>query len=688
MGIAKFFGYLKSNYKKPQWLITKTKLNTNYKNIESNSFKWNNLILDYQSLIYSTYEVFSSEINYFIRILYKNNNHKLLLHIFNKYPIYFSKLFKSSYSTTLPTREVLLSTVYNDQQIIIDTLVDMMIEHTIELSKIHVINKTYIFFDGIPSLSKIKEQASRRIYPDVINQIKNEVMNDVTDCNEKIIRNKLLQDKPPPISIGTEIVEKLREKLTNLNMFYINDVKYGEAEHQIMKYINNYPEKFTGRTLLASPDADLILLSLINSTKGFKIDIYRESTMTEKNNNFFIINNKDDDDNKDDYDDKDDDDKDDDDNNKYYKIYEYIFIEKLKDNLTLDSEQKILDICYILLLLGDDFIPAISTMNIKLLPEIINIYDNIVEEYNDYKIIIKNINNYEINYNNLTILFQKLSKKEIIYEKIIINEFNKRLPKLKNKIKDFQNISKYHFIKEFSEINSNYLLFEKIYLLENGFIINKNYTKNGDNKYNSLFNKLTNVNNNLLKVSKTNDIIINYLEGCKFIFDIYLNNNLNNYKWYYKYHNSPTLMEIYNFLSKNIKDKKYILNIFNYAKNNDGKYLNYTNYKEYSNNYKFKIFSDIIFNITNKKIFISQNNFNYIKQTYLTYNNVEKIFNCDRQIYFNKCINISNPIKIPKKYNQKINDMLLGGNNNYYYKYIKYKNKYKKYLEYLELKTF
>ena len=176
MGIAKFFGYLKSNYKKPQWLITKTSLDTNYKdtnykNIESYSFKWNNLILDYQSLIYSTYEVFSSEINYFIRILYKNNNHKLLLHIFNKYPIYFSKLFKSSYFT-IPTREVLLSTIYNDQQIIIDTLVDMMIEHTIELSKIHVINKTYIFFDGIPSLSKIKEQASRRIYPDVINQIK------------------------------------------------------------------------------------------------------------------------------------------------------------------------------------------------------------------------------------------------------------------------------------------------------------------------------------------------------------------------------------------------------------------------------------------------------------------------------------------------------------------------------------
>ena len=35
MGIAKFFGYLKSNYKKPQWLITKTKLNTNY-NKENN----------------------------------------------------------------------------------------------------------------------------------------------------------------------------------------------------------------------------------------------------------------------------------------------------------------------------------------------------------------------------------------------------------------------------------------------------------------------------------------------------------------------------------------------------------------------------------------------------------------------------------------------------------------------------
>jgi serine/threonine protein kinase len=135
---------------------------------------------------------------------------------------------------------------YNNNDVIIDSLCQIMVEHTKNLATIHCekYTNTFIFFDGIPSMAKIKEQVVRRVFPVLIREIRTKIMKEIDDCVEKRIRNILLPDFPPTIGLDSIVVNKLRDELSKINdmklgKFYINDVTDGEAEHQIMEYLEN-----------------------------------------------------------------------------------------------------------------------------------------------------------------------------------------------------------------------------------------------------------------------------------------------------------------------------------------------------------------------------------------------------------------------------------------------------------------
>ena len=91
MGIPKFLNYLKATYKNTDWI-------KNTSTLEGKN-KWDYLFLDYQSLIYSTYEVFYSDINLFIRHIHNMNSNMQLSdfakNITYKYPKYFSKILNN-----------------------------------------------------------------------------------------------------------------------------------------------------------------------------------------------------------------------------------------------------------------------------------------------------------------------------------------------------------------------------------------------------------------------------------------------------------------------------------------------------------------------------------------------------------------------------------------------------------------
>jgi len=694
MGIQGFTRYLLKNN------IFNGEFNNKNKN------KWDYLILDFQSLLYVYYSILYNEINYFIRTLYclkfnldemnKNNKNwkNILNYIIDTHYIYFNKLNSINNIKLLLNNnnfDKLLLLNYNNIELIINTLVTYIFEHTKYLSKNHIrqkqkYSKTYIFFDGIPSMAKIKEQISRRLYPDIIKEIINNLLinnttSDNIDISEKEIRNKLLSEFPPPIGLNSHIINKIRYKFLNfksdkiLGKFKINDINYGEAEHQIMNFINCNKNIFINKNiLLASPDADLILLALINSTNKINIDIYNEHQVLifDIGHNYNYRNME---------------------NNKikspFIKEYYYINTNKVKHFLKLNNQQKINDICFILLLLGDDFLPKIPSIDVDDIPILISTYDK-----NNINIIVDN----EINYNNLKIYIKRLYKiiEDYKLSKIDIREEINPCIYMKNNIKDkskgeIKNINKYNIkniynkyetvtkdlnkIKNLYNINNNEFksllkididIFNKIFYLYNGIWFDET------NKCNILFKIKDNlINNNITTTNiknSDNNQIINYFEGCQFIFNLYFKNKIYNFNWIYKYDHSPTLKELYLFLKNNLNLIQLPI-ISKY-------YFNINSYLLFINNLKKDILIKIIYkiyktynkehhyiknnNITKEDII---NNFNEMKNKYFIYENIKLIFNCTNQQYFNKCVDydmiIPNNNFDSNNFNSKITNTLL-----------------------------
>ena len=359
-----------------RYLLKQNLFRSEFNNKKKN--KWDFLILDFQSLLYTYYNILTNEINFFIRYLFclkynfidmnKNNSDWIIIlnYIIDTHEIYFNKIRSTDYFKKQLNKnkfDDLLSFNFNDSELIINTLTNYIINHTKYLAKNHIIQKdkysrTFIFFDGIPSMAKIKEQIGRRLYPDVIKEIINNYLNDNDiknnlDINEKNIRNKLLSEFPPSIGLNSDLINNIRKKFNKikydkiLGKFKINKINYGEAEHQIMTYISNNNKIFKNKKILiASPDADLIILAFINSINNINIDIYNEHQLLTfaRDFNYKIIKNRV--------------------ISPFIKEYYYINTLKIKKYFNLNNQQKVNDISFILLLLGDDFLPKISSIDI------------------------------------------------------------------------------------------------------------------------------------------------------------------------------------------------------------------------------------------------------------------------------------------------------------------------------------
>ena len=670
MGILQF-------YKK---LVKKCAHNNSIIEIENKFIddKWDYLFFDFQSLLYTTYQLFSSEINYFIRLIFyirylkKNNKsidskyEKIINYIILKYENYFIKIYEDNYidfkkgimSFNINIINKILLIDYNNEDILIDILTDDVIILVKQISDHHLksdnnYDKTFIFFDGIPSKAKIKEQLSRKIYPEIIKNIKNDLYINASSPIEIEITKKLLSDMPPSIGINKPIIHKINKKLRKIDdivkgKININNLyNYGEAEHQIMVYLNENIDIFKdSNILLVSPDADLILLSIINYTKNINIDIFRVSTETESSNiSEYKIEGK---------------------NiiSPFYYKYGYIFIKKLIQCLELRTKQEQIDISFILLLLGDDFLPIIPEINVNSLNDIITIYKKsnisiINIEYINGNILSLHPNKYEINYIN----FIKLIGEFVKIPKQIQQSDSHFIFRETNKIKD---LKKFYFYNNYA---NNFTMFEKLYFLTKGIYKNKK-------------NKLELIMNNKIESEHKigNEQINNYLEGCQFIFDLYINNKIKNYNWVYKYETSPHLNEIYSYLQN--KDVDNLKDIFNYTNsNNSKKFLSYNTYQLYIEYLKNKNIENIL-----KKVGvddeITNSNIQDFEEKIFIYKNINKIFECtpDKK-YINKCIDIQVDdisddmlvdIDIDNiKVNMYDNDINLIGGSNKYKRYIK-----------------
>lgn len=767
MGIPGFLKHLRETYQ-GNWI---TEI--------PNPSGYDYLFLDFQSIIYSVQGAIGNEINYFIRLIYiyKNlpdlssklrflNTHKnKLLYILGAYPDYFKSLKIDSSGIILNIRKELANSnrdgkmnttlsLYMTTLFVMvdykskweDFLTKKIIDLVTDLSD-KLVNKkekysnTYIFFDGIPSKSKIKEQISRRIYPEIIGAIKNSIESDGSLTGDLRIENeiKLNSVKLPSIGPGTDFLINLRSEFGKINdpvkgKFYINSEKIlGEAEHQIMKYINDNIGKFKcKKILLSSPDADLILLSFINNTMGFNIDLLRIDKINEETFTFKI---------------------EDLDQYNYNKspfklIFEYVDTTVLIDLMKLTGlNQKIIDISFILLLLGDDFLPKVPTLKIDNLSDILNAYNN-----SGVNIIELDSGIYKINHINLLKYLTELIKNdnEIKWDTEAVQFHNNKIKNMSRWAFDGLNLNgKFKLLPQIlankqtipaprgryrSERSKpspgqefQHMFYDqKTYLgwlLENkGYfnptktfaanILEYNYTrgqrgtsleldfhKDFFTNFNTVFKRKKSLFNPSKKpIQKDqptplqyNAKLKNYLEGYTFILDAYLNNKIRNYEWVYNYHSAPTITEIVTYMSG--KTALQLETIFNYVDSSGAKindiyvklnYMDISSYRSFMENSKKELLKELAKNIIDKteldpatnatkKTELDTLSKDEILSRYFTYQNVPIIFDCTNSFYVNKCVEgyVINDLSGYEKPVQVNNDTLEFMN-----KYIKYKTKY------------
>ena len=671
MGISGFFFYLKDQKAPKAFKLTNEK-------------KYDYLVLDYHSLFHNIKNLYE-EINYFIRVLFKaryeyqiGNNYffkdlkgrliksepyLFIEKIHKTYPYLFSLIGirniyfdKSNLGTTISQIDSILSKFPVSEDNIKKAMINDIIQHTEFLARQYTYGPTttLIYFDGIPSVSKIKEQLNRRISLNITKMINTNIVQNVDiveglaglsvgprKASESEIRSKLILSFPP-INLNEPLINETRTILQSKGFIINNQLKYGEAEHQIMKDLRD--SKFTGKNiLLASPDADLILLSMLALVfNNVKIDIYRESIISPSSFEFVwkyelkltqgappeVLS-------------------------PYGRDVHFILIDELISSLNLNTPQKILDISYLILLLGDDFIPVISTLNVKALDYIITLYERL-------KLPIIDSTTMSINYRNITSFIIEFAKEEGSLLAMKKSAFDKKIGfKSKNANTDY---SKY---KKFMNIDEN-LTSKKIFYLEHGFIIKE------DGNLEQLTKPFQKIE------SLTDDKIIKYLQGYQFIFDLYYNNNIKNYKWFYPHEVAPTLNEIATFLTTT---KIPMTTVFDYTNGIDIKrdlnFFNLETYKKYIEDNKDKIIRNIIRNIIIEKpvettdvpetMELSRANL----EKYFTYDNLKIIYKCFNELYLQSCINYDKNLIDPdvEIYNTKIDGAMLK-------KYLKYKNKY------------
>ena len=115
------------------------------------------------------------------------------------------------------------------------------------------------------------------------------------------------------------------------------------------------------------------------------------------------------------------------------------------------------------------------------------------------------------------------------------------------------------------------------------------------------------------------------------------------------------------------------------------KYLNVETYKAFVEDNKKQIFKEIIEKMdTREDLTTFEANHTDIKRRQFTYENSDKIFDCNGIMYFNKCIELTTLTS----YDPQLRDIdvnMLGGK--YYEKYMKYKSKYLKLREKINKKN-
>lgn len=527
------------------------------------TIKCNYFYFDFNSVVYNVVGQIENELN---NILYE-----IILFVNNKIDTIDDSIindirlwgFKIDYNkkTMLNNYVLFLKNIDNN---IINEKIKENIKHILKFTDYKDIKKIFISFDGVPNMGKIIEQKKRRYNGTVTNELKKKIYKkeyEKFSYERKLYeKHKYSYDRTNIIAASSSL-KSLNDELLN----YIDDIKKlcpnlteyiisgpdirGEGEKKIMEHI--IENKLPGDYIIFSPDADLIILSVLlkiilldnNINNSFSIIRYEQMTGVYGLIDIDIFLNN---------------------------MKEYIN-NKITKNINFD--RTFMDISYLYTFFGNDFIPRIEAINPKKdLLFILDRYIDLINQKNNFGIINKYNNSYHIDYASFIQLFNNLAKYEVnmLRDKYIVKNYNTFF--LQKNIKStsiFEALLNYTYnaniiFDAVINIKNNNNLFDKIL----NKLIKK--IKNID-EFILLFSKLENnfkdvdISGNLINKLKT---IISVLLTKNNLPSFYLNPvNQDNYKFNnIIFPNKHIIVSQYdieaNMLERKIGKYKYMLNGF------------------------------------------------------------------------------------------------------------------------------
>lgn len=570
-------------------------LETNYTKIVSE-----NIIIDVSFILYNCYNELEDEINMILKNIYglEFTNYEIIIsnleNIFMNEHWDLNDIDFNGKDTNEIYDFFIKYLMDNNNKNFLKILSKYTINKIIKLTDTifysKFINNIILFFDSIPSYSKILEQRKRRIKNYKESKNRKDYYNNYKELENNIIKednieydyikwynNKFSCSKI--IDSHSDFVNILKEEIykETSNLIYnidFDNYMYGEADYKIFRYINE--KKLKNNISILSCDSDLLYQSVLQQCNYN----YVNSNINIKLIKFY--NNS----------------------NDYCQLFDSNIIintinEKYCSYNKISKFNFAYDFLFILLFFGNDFIPTSSELGSEITIEqlikthYIAIKDtNVIENdinigkkinFNKFKlwlielnklnletkkILIKQyktpyqlinyfIENYDYNVEQIknNILEPYLYYKGSIMDNLVYNDIRKIIF-LKNKDSEDFNCDNIKKFDEFDILCEQYLNFSDIEhygLYNDSFEID--LTNNVyDNLYNFIhkkssinryeFNKKYNINNN---------IIYNYLLIINFFVQHFFN-NFNTYKShnliFYKYDIVPKLIDLINYIDK------------------------------------------------------------------------------------------------------------------------------------------
>jgi 5'-3' exonuclease len=296
-------------------------------------------------------------------------------------PSYFSYVLKNHVKIIKRLQDVKCNQLFIDANSLIYDVVKESHENIYEnvYQKIlNLINKlnpefTFVAFDGVAPLAKMKQQKQRRYKSYIVKQIipsKSWNTNAIT----------------PGTTFMNELDAYLEDKYkNNPHIKFSGSNQVGEGEHKIMDYMRT--NKCSDNQFIYGLDADLIMLGLLHLKHNKNVYLYRETC------HFSYLKNID-------------------------SNQDYVFSLIEMENQINDFGIKVDDYCFLCFLFGNDFMPHFPSLNIRNdgIPYLLEVYK---------KLNIQLVSS-SINWNSFRLLCLELMKHED--ERIKMNiEWKKKL---------------------------------------------------------------------------------------------------------------------------------------------------------------------------------------------------------------------------------------------------------------------